>query len=231
MNPKFVPALIVDQNADSAKNMTAIVKDLFHRIYVQGDTKLVPGEIAEVKPSVVLLNLSLSHRTENLELAEIIGKGESAPLLLGYSDSHEPELLAHALESGLQDLFMRPFDSDIIASKINKFFQHEKTLKHDLAYTALRPALSARVKFQIRVTGVDENGVTFQGDHYISKGTVVNLPSHLSKDLTGQEKTEFLITRTWSGDLPGQHFSYGELKTPDEARSSALRRFILSRTT
>lgn len=226
MNTKFVSALVVDHDAESARVMATLVKELFNKVYIQGDLKLVQEEIIKLKPAIVMLNLSMAQRTENLELAEIIGKSEQPPLLLGFSDSHEPELLAHALESGLQDLFMKPFDADIIASKINKFFQHEKTLKHDLAYTQLKPAITAKVKFGIKIKGCDENGVTIESEHYFSKGTLICLPGSVAKEITGDEKTEFMITRTWTGDSWSQYFSYAELKSPDEAKTSALRRFI-----
>lgn len=226
MNTKFVSALIVDQDAESARNMAALVKDLFNKVYIQSDMMNVQEDLTKVKPAIVMMNLSMSQRTENLELAEIIGKLEQPPLLLGFSDSHEPELLAHALESGLQDLFMKPFDQDIIASKINKFFQHEKTLKHDLAYSQLRPPLNAKVKFSIRIKGCDENGVTIESEHYLSKGTLIRLPGNISQEMTGDEKTEFMITRTWTGDSWSQFYSYAELKTPDEQKTSNLRRFI-----
>lgn len=226
MNTKFVSAMVIDQDKDSGKNMAGIVKELFSKVYFESETKKITEEIPKIKPAVVLVNLTIAQRTENLELAEQIGKMDPSPLLLGYSDSHEPELLAHALESGFQDLFMKPFDEDIIASKINKFFQHEKTLKHDIAYNVLKPALQARVKFAIKITGCDENGITIESEHYLSKGTSIKLPSPISSEISGDEKTEFMITRTWTGDSWSQYFSYAELKNPDEGKTSALRRFI-----
>jgi CheY-like chemotaxis protein len=230
MNTKFVSAYIIDQDADLARNMSGILKDLFSKVYFETDTTSANKEIEKLKPAVVLVNLTISQRTQNLELAEIIGRLEAVPLLLGYSDSHEPELLAHALESGFQDLFMKPFDEDIIASKINKFFQHEKTLKHDIAYSVLRPSLPARVKFSIKVTGCDENGITIESEHYLSKGSVINLPRPLSLEISGNEKTEFMITRTWTGDTWSQFFSYAELKVPDDVKTAALRRFITGKS-
>lgn len=229
MNPKFLPALIIDREAESARQMAAIIKDLFNKVYVQTELKNVPEDLAGLRPAVVLVCLTLAQRAENLELAELIGKSETPPLLLGYSDSHEPELLAHALESGFQDLFMRPFDEDLIASKINKFIHHEKILGHDIAYSPLRPALPAKVHFNVRLKGCDENGITLESDHYISKGTVITLPGKLSLDLTGSDRTEFLVTRTWSGENWDQQFFYAEMKSPDETKSAALRKFITSK--
>lgn len=232
MNTKFVSAYIIDQDTGSGRNMAAVVKELFHKVYSEADTKKVIDEITKLKPAIVFVNLTISQRTINLELAEALGKlTEDSPLILGYTDSHEPELLAHALESGLQDLFMKPFDGDIIASKINKFFQHEKTLKLDIAYHVLKPALPVKVKFQIKVAGCDENGITLESGHYLSKGSVIRLPRELSRELSGDEMTEFMITRTWTGDSWGQYFSYAELKAPDDQKISALRRFITGKTT
>lgn len=226
MNTKFVSSYIIDQDAESGRHMSGIVKDLLHKVYFETDTKKVIEEITKLKPAIVMVNLTISQRTENLELSEIAGRMNPPPLLLGYSDSHEPELLAHALESGLQDLFMKPFDEDIIASKINKFFQHEKTLKHDLAYNILKPALAAKVKFAIKVTGCDENGITIESEHYLSKGTSIKLPPTLAVEISGSDKTEFMITRTWTGDSWSQFYSYAELKSPDDAKTASLRRFI-----
>lgn len=229
MNPRFSTAMILDQDYDSARNMGNLVKTLFNKVFTQTDMKLIPGDLTDLKPQVVLINLSMAQRTENLELAEFIGQQPVVPLLLGYTDSHEPELVAHALESGFQDLFMKPFDEAIIASKINKYFQHEKTLKHDLSYFPLRPALNVKVNFKIKVKAVDENGITFSSNHYISKGTMVKLPEALTKSLTATTSSEFMVTRTWAGETWEEFFSYAELKSPDDSKSAALRKFILEK--
>ncbi len=229
MNLRFSTALIIDQDPGSARIMGNLVKTLFNKVFTQTDIKLIPGELADLKPQVVLINLSLSQRTENLELAEYIGQQPIVPLLLGYNESHEPELVAHALESGFQDLFMKPFDEAIIASKINKYFQHEKTLEHDLTYLPLRPAIHAKVSFKIIIKSVDENGITFSSNHYISKGTAIRLPGNLSHELTSSEKSEFMVTRTWAGETWEEFFSYAELKSPDDTKSAALRKFILKK--
>ncbi len=229
MNLRFSTALIIDQDTNSARTMGNLVKTLFNKVFTQTDMKLIPADLTDIKPQVVLINLSLSQRTENLELAEYIGQLPVVPLLLGFTDSHEPELIAHALESGFQDLFMKPYDEAIIASKINKYFQHEKTLKHDLIYLPLKPALNVKVKFKIIIKSVDENGITFSSNHYISKGTVIRLPGQLSQDLTASAKSEFLVTRTWAGETWEEFFSYAEVRSLDETKSSALRKFILQK--
>lgn len=231
MNPKFVSVLVVDQNPDSGRAMAQLLKSIFHRVYHQADLGLVPGEIQDLKPKALFVNLTLAQRTQNLELAEILGKSERPPLFLGYSDAHEPELLAHALENGFQDLFLRPFDEDMIASKVNKFFQDEKAMGHDIAYSAVKPPLRGSVRFSVRLTGCDENGTSFECDHYLSKGTVITLPEGLSRELTGETGTEFLITKTWTSDNWEKFFFYAELRSPTESRSASLRKFILSKTT
>ncbi len=229
MNLRFSTALIIDQDPVTARTMGNVVKTLFNKVFTQTDVKLIATDLADLKPQVVLINLSLSQRTENLELAEYICQQPVIPLLLGFTESHEPELITHALESGFQDLFMKPFDEAIIASKINKYFQHEKTLKHDLTYLPLRPALNVKVTFKILIKGVDENGITFSSNHYISKGTAIRLPGNLSQELTSSEKSEFMVTRTWAGETWEEFFSYAELKSPDDTRSAALRKFILKK--
>lgn len=226
MNTKFATALVFDQDQTSAKSMAGVVKDLFHKVYTQSDLKLLLPDLVDTKPGVVFVNLTIAQRTENLELSEHIARTEPAPLIFGYNDSHEPELLTHALESGIVDLFMRPFDEAIIASKINKYIQQERTLKHDLSYTQLAPPLPARVRFPVKITGVDENGVTLETEHYLSKGLTLRLPEALSRELAGEEKAEFMITRTWGGDTWNRFFSYAELRNTDDNKTAALRRFI-----
>lgn len=231
MKAQSISVLVIDKDPESAKAMAFLVKDLFSKVHIQSELKKVPEDLLNLEPAVVLISLTISQRAENLELAEIINKSAESPLLLGFSDSHETELLAHALESGFQDLFMRPFDEDLIASKINKFIQHENTLKHDLAYSTLRPLIHAKVRFHVRLIGCDENGITMEGDHYISKGTTIALPGVLSRKLTGSEKTEFIVTRTWTGNSWDKQFFYAEMKSPDEMRSAALRNFINGKKT
>lgn len=225
---KMLKALIVDHDADSARNFAQVVKELFNKVHIQSDDILAMKEFGELKPQVLFLNLNINQRNAHFELLEKLPFEADNPLIIfGYNDGQEPELLAHAIETGIQDIFVRPFDADIISTKITRFFQSEKTQGREIQYQELNPVVKATVRLNYKLSSVDENGLTFKGEHYISKGTTFTQKGPLIKEIFETDSQEFMVTKTWLSDDWKEYFFFAEPKDQKEQTSSALRRFIL----
>ncbi len=225
---KMLRALIIDQDADQAKNFASIIKDLFNRVHIQADAILAQKEYKELNPHVLFLNLTINQRSTHLELLEKLPIHPENPIIIfGYNDSSEPELLAHAIETGFQDIFVRPYDADIISTKLTRYYQSEKTSGHEIQYVEINPVIKAQVKLNFKLSSVDENGFTFKGEHYVSKGTSFTQKGPLIQDIFGSDHQEFMITRTWLSDDWKEYFFFAEPKEMKEQTSAALRRFIL----
>ena len=229
MKTKTLKALIVDQDSGMGKSLATELKNLFTQIHIDSDLARVIKECQEVKPQVIFFNLMLAQRTTNLEILEQL-KLDEKTIFFGYNEQHEAELVAHAIELGFQDIFVRPFDADIVASKINIFFLFEKTQDKNLAYSPLRPPLKANLKMPIRLTAVDENGLSFISGNYINKGTTFKLNAPFVKEIFGQETIDLMVTKTWLGENWKEFFFFAEPRIPNEQISVALRRFILGKT-
>lgn len=228
MNALFLKALIIDKDQGEGLQMSQLVKDLFNKVNVVHTLAEAVTDFQDVRPNVLLLNLNIHQRTENFELLEALQIPEEwNGLIFGYCESHEPQLLAHAIELGFHDLFVRPYDAAIIASKINKHTPSVKTRSQDLAQHPMRPALKAMVKLPFTLLSIDENGLSFKTANYMAKGSFLKFSHPLMQQIFGKESAEFMITKTWQGEDWNDHFFFAEPKVPGEEASAHLRRFIL----
>ena len=230
MKTKTLTAMVIDQDSDYTKTIVSTIKDLFNKVYVQNDYTEALKEFSEVKPQVLFINLTISQRSVALEMIDKFNYSETEPtIVFGYNDLQEPEFLGHAIESGIHDIFIRPFDADIISSKITRYYQDEKTLNRELQYGTLNPAIKASVNFPMKLVAVDENGITLRGDHYISKGTILPFKNDLMKEIFDTDSIELMVTKTWPGEDWKDYFLFAEPKTANEQTNASLRRFILGR--
>jgi response regulator RpfG family c-di-GMP phosphodiesterase len=228
MKSKLLNAFIIDQDPAQGAQFSKVVKELFSKLYLQKSINEALLEYKEVRPHVIFLNLTLDQRSANLEILEGLDfTTEDPTIIFGYNDGAEAELLAHAIESGIQDIFLRPYDPDIISTKINRFFISEKTQNRNLSYSRLIPPIKAQLKFNLKLVAVDENGLTFKGDHYISKGTSFPIKNDLMKEIFEAEDQYFMVTKTWIGDTGKDFFLFAEPKDAKEQTAANLRRFIL----
>lgn len=228
MKTKFLKALIVDQDATQGRAIATLVKELFNKIHFEQNVDEIIKECKELKPRVIFFNLNVAQRTSNFEILEKLPlEGDSQTIIFGYTDAYEPELVAHAIELGFHDIFVKPFDADIVATKINKFFQFEKTEGREISYSHIQPAINGNVIMALKLLSVDENGINFKTDHYLSKGATFKLDAPLIKDIFEETPVELMITRTWLGDNWGEHFFFAEPRISSEKTSASLRRFIL----
>ncbi len=228
MKTQYLKALIIDQDPAQGRAMALLIKDLFNKIHFEQKVDEIIKECNEIKPRVLFINLNVEQRTTNFEiLSKIPLDGDSQTVVFGYTDSHEPELIAHAIEEGFHDIFVKPYDADIVATKINRFFQFEKTQPRQINYTPLKPSLQGVMGISLKLISVDENGMQFKCDHYISKGTPFKTESPIIQEIFEEPIVELMVTKTWMGDNYGDYFFFAEPVRSIEKNSAALRRFIL----
>lgn len=221
---------IIDQDHDFSMKMVSTVEPIFTTVYVQNDLKLFEMDYLGLKPNVLLLNLNLNQREAAFNFLEkTLPKLELKPLVYGYMDSAENEFMAHAVENGIQDVFVRPFDTDIIASKINKHINNEESLKIDIPYVRLLSPLKAKLELKFKILSIDENGLTLTGLNYISKGTKFSMNNPLIQEIFGTPSMQLMVTKTWFDEATGNYHLFTEPKDSNEVTRSALRRFILSK--
>lgn len=224
-------ALIIDQDPEALKQFANVIKDLFNKIYISSNMADALKEFETIKPQVVYFNFGITQRNLQFEiLSKLLALAPNPmPIFFGYCDSIEPELLTHALENGIHDLFARPFDADIISTKITRYYQSEKTGNRELNYSQLRPPLPVSIKMKFKISSVDESGITFKGSHYVSKGTTLPIDSPIIEEIFNSKSLEFIVTRTWVSNDWNDYYFLAEPKDGKEHLSTNLRKFILGK--
>jgi DNA-binding response OmpR family regulator len=229
-NEKFT-AFILDKDPDQSKKIISVVDKLFTKVFLQPSPESAPKDFLDNKPNALFLNLNIDQRETSFRVLEQILKLNAHPcLIFAYLDEHEPELIAHAIENGILDVFMRPFDGDLIASKVSRFLKgNAASVEQNLLYTKLYKPLKAQVEFSYKLVSVDENGLTMMSENYINKGTKFQINSPLMNEIFEDPTIAFMVTKTWFDEQKNLHFLFAEPWNPKESQNSSLRRFILGK--
>ena len=222
MKTRQLTTFILDQNKDEGLKFSSTINGHFAKIFCHYDPDASLKEYLALRPQVLFVNLDVSQRMSNIELVEkiLLSPGDAPSVILGYSETNEPELMGHALENGLQGVLVKPYDSDTIISRVNRILSMER---HGEQYTKLRTPMKATVTFAARLVAVDESGFTFKSAHFLAKGTEVPLKNALIKSIFDADGMDFIITKTWLSPDWMENFFYAEPKQATEATSTALR--------
>ena len=228
MKTRFLQAILCDQDAIQGRQMGALIRDLFNKMTYEQTSDAIATECKENKPRVIFFNINIEQRIASFEiLAKLPLEADSQTIIFGYTDTHEPALIAHAIELGFHDIFVKPFDVDIVATKINKFFEFEKTQNRQINYQSLKPSLKCSLQLSVKLMSLDENGLNCMSENYISKGTVLKLDSKTINQIFEETPVEFMVSKTWMGDNVGEYYLYAEPKAASEKSSALLRKFII----
>lgn len=228
---KLIVPLILDCDVNLANKFNQAIEPIFAKVYLQTNVTQFENDCRGLKPAVIFVNLNIQQREDSFALIEKLNREETRPVIYGYLDDSGPELIAHAIENGVQDVFIRPFDTDVIASKINQHVKSDATQERELSFTSLAPSYTATVNLNFKIVAVDENGISLQGKHFITKGTKFLFSNNLVKEIFGKESIMMMVTKSSQNDDGKEYVFFIEPKEPSEAHSSALRRFIASKRT
>lgn len=227
MRTKHHRSVVFDSDVQLASKVHAIISKLFASTTIQNDSNLFVTDYGQIRPDIVFLNLNASARDVSFKFLETLPKSVHQAHVFAYMDQIDPEIVAHAIENGVQDFFSKPFDETIIATKINRLIKSDLTADQSLNYNRISPALPVTLDLPLKVSGVDENGITFESPYYVTKGTRLNISTPLIQQIFNVPSLEMMIVKTWLDDKKYQLFA--EPWAASEEMSSALRRFILSK--
>lgn len=230
MKAKLFKAFIIDQEDDLSRQLITSISGLFGKIFANKDLADAKIEIESLKPDIIFVNLSLKQRSANLEFLEtLFAIPELESLFFGYCDAANSEIIAHAIESGIDDVFSRPFDKDIISSKISRFILNDEAQKLTLQYVPLASPIKASFKAKFEMTSVDENGLTFKTEHFINKGTTFKARDPIISEIFEVPEIEMMVTKTWIGEGWNEYFCFAEVREAKDKTSASLRKFILEK--
>lgn len=230
MKAKLFKAFIIDQEDELSKQLIPSISGLFGKVFANKDLAAAKLEIDSLRPDIIFVNLGLKQRSSNLEFVEsFFANSEFDSLFFGYCDNASAEIIAHVIENGISDVFSRPFDKDIISSKISRYILNDEAQKLTLQYVPLINPIKASFMANFEITSVDENGITFRTEHFINKGTTLKARDPIIYDIFAIPEIELMVTKTWIGENWNEYFSFAEVRDARDKISASLRKFILEK--
>lgn len=222
--------LLVDSDPrtlGAIQNSLTVVTD---RTHVLKDASAIEEVLRDFRPEVAFINFNMDQRRRGLELKDELLLSKPDLDCFAYADAADPILVAHVLELGFRDIFVRPFDPDVICTKINRLGSSKHTNGHDLFYSPIKPARPAELSVPMRLLSIDEGGFYFRSKSFIAKGVSFTFSGSLCQEIFGQRDLELMVSSS-ERDLGANVFTYyAEPKTPSKIHQSALRHFLLSKT-
>lgn len=227
----FTPTiLLVDSDPRTIaaiKNSLTVVTDRAQSL--QKDVPL-EGVLQELRPEIVFVNFNLDQRRKNLEIKDSLLSLKPDLEFFAFADAADPVLIAHSLELGFRDFFFRPFDPDVICTKLNRVGSSRATKGLELHYSNLRPAQPAALSVPLLLIAVDEGGFHFRSNCFIAKGTCFKFSGKIPQNIFHLPEIELIVSS--SERSPGKNTEfiyYAEPRVPTKDHQSALRHFLLGR--
>lgn len=226
----FTPnILLIDSDPrtlGAIKNALTVVTE---RTEVLSPTSSLEEMLQNFRPEIVFINFNLDQRRQNLETKEALLRLKPELEVFAYADGADPILIAHTLELGFRDIFVRPFDPDVICTKINRIGSSKATKGHELSYTSLRPPRPAVVSIPLQLIAIDEGGFSFRSKCFIAKGTVFPFTGKFCQNIFNQNEIELVVSSSERGNGTNEFTYYAEPRQPTKDHQSALRHFLLSK--
>ena len=208
------------------KNALTVVTD---RTEILSKDIALENTLQNLRPDIVFVNFNLDQRRKNLEIKDALLALNPELEFFAYTDSADPVLIAHTLELGFRDTFLRPFDPDVICTKINRVGTSRVSKGMELSFTPVKPPRPASLSVSLKLLAIDEGGFHFSSKCFISKGTSFTFSGKIPQQIFQQSGIELIISSSERGTSPSEFVYYAEARVPTKDQQSALRHFLLSK--
>ena len=119
--------LIVDDNEALLVSLRMLLNDVFADIATSTNPNLIPSLLRSQKPDVVLLDMNFGRKLNNgnegiywLSQIRRLAPSVSVVLFTAYADI---DLAVRGIKEGAADFIVKPFDNDILISKLKVLVQ------------------------------------------------------------------------------------------------------------
>lgn len=150
------------------------------------------------------------------------------PIFVFTASKEQSALLSEAEENGFNDHFLFPIDTDLVATKLSKYFIQEDLQKFQLEMAQVPKDLGkAFLKLNCKILGIDENGLILNSPHMLMKGADIQIKDSEILTFLGVRDVTITIEKLWpeEDDTFG---AYAEWKKDNEELASAVRRWALN---
>ncbi len=188
--------------------------------------------LKDKKPTLCLVDLNIGTPGIGFSVIKAVRSvlGPDLPLLI-ISSKSDTRSIAHAMELGANDYIIKPVDLETLASKLSNYILSEDLITHSLPYFSVPDGGSpATIDFEIEVLEVDELGMRFRCPHLLSKGTLIEIPKPLARELSGTAKPVY-VTVTSTDAIPARSdfLAYAEFDLTNEDLLRAIRKWLVDK--
>lgn len=138
------------------------------------------------------------------------------------------EDITRALELGANDFIPKPIDDIYLIQKINHYLK-KWDLKPLPYFKVSEKDWSCEFSYDIAISEVSEFGLVLESEHFLTKGTYLELSGDFLAHITGQNTPlKSTICQSWKDESSGLYRSFVEFDASNESLLSSVRSFILN---
>ena len=179
--------LIVDDNEALLVSLRMLLNDVFADIATSTNPNLIPSLLRSQKPDVVLLDMNFGRKLNNgnegiywLSQIRRLAPSVSVVLFTAYADI---DLAVRGIKEGAADFIVKPFDNDILISKLKVLVQSSSKASRSaiapVCYWGTSPAMQQLHEMVEKVAATDAN-ILITGENGTGKEVLAREIHHLS---------------------------------------------------
>ena len=108
--------LVVDDNADAANSLAALLRAMGHEVFVAHDGRTALNDLSRIRPDIALLDIAMPDMSGYDLARQVRSRMGSAVRIVALSGFGLPEDRARALEAGFDQHMVKPADAAFLRS-------------------------------------------------------------------------------------------------------------------
>lgn len=181
-------------------------------------------EVKQKKPDLCIIDLNIGSRNIGLLLIQVLRKtfGTALPLVVLSADALE-STIADAIAYGADSYVLKPVRRDTFEEVMSEYLSDEKK-QSDHLHTVPSEKRLTKLYMDLQAVALDREGVTFESNALIVKGTHLTLTGPLQEWFGAKKPVKVQVVQNWL--IPDtQHFGiYAIFEEPsEEVQESILR--------
>lgn len=147
-------------------------------------------------PALFMIDLNLDLPQRGYHLIQIIRQRFSATVpIFVVSSENDLGIISHSLELGANDYLLKPLDRNILVAKLTSYVNSPELLFAEQNAVRLpEGAVPVSALLGVKLSQIDENGITVISTHFIPKGTVLTVTGPVIDEILGKTAAHILAT-------------------------------------
>lgn len=220
-------------NIDDDPDFNALLKVVLKKNGFHSITTETPNDFAEAlkveKPDLCLIDINLDIASgAGFTMLQAVRNtfGLEIPLII-LSRRSSREDIGKALELGANDFVSKPLDDTFLIQKINQYLRNPE-LK-PLTYSKVSERdWPCEVTIDLGIQAINEFGVTLSSEHFLSKGSYIELKGSLVKEIINKDTPlKLTVNNSWIDEETKRYQAFCEFNYEDLQMMSTIRSYLL----